>query len=247
MSLALLALPQLARAQDSGGGGGGASKKAEEKKNSRWTLAEWLAQKQKNQWMDMWLAKNSQTSPFEFYLDGGSINYNKRPGDANSEHFNYNDHVGAMGLYAGFAGLRGYYDSMLEENRNQWGGSFNLRLLGRAMQDTHLNIEYGLRGLTLLRDGSPLEKFQNQFGGVELTIYFSKYFGIEGNYRKILPESSSLNTTMEGEGSQAKVFIDFLSLRVYGVWMLERLKFENQGLITDEVRDGYGAGLRLFF
>ena len=226
----------------------GVGQKQEEKKKSRWTLAEWLEQKKKNQWMDMWLAQNSQSSPFEFYLDAGSINYSKRPGDAESEHFNYNMPNGGLGIYAGFAGLRGSYDSMAGEDRRQWAGSLNLRLLGRAIQDTHLNIEYGLRGLALLRaSGSARESFQNQYGGVELTIYFSKYFGIEGNYRKILPESSDQNTTMQGESSQAKVFIDFLALRVYGVWMLERLEFENQGLVTDEKRDGFGGGLRLFF
>ena len=56
------------------------NKKQEEKTKARWTLAEWLAQKQRNQMMDLWLAQNSHSSPYEGFIEGQAINYNESDG-----------------------------------------------------------------------------------------------------------------------------------------------------------------------
>lgn len=220
-------------------------KKHEEKKKARWSLDEWLAQKDRNRMMDLWLAQNSHHSPFEFYLEGHSLNYNLMYADGT--HDNHNTYGGMFAAYAGLAGLRGGYEGD-QEARTKWSGSFNLRLLGRALQDTHVNIEWGLQGLTEKDSNSAEQKYQNQFGGVEMDLYLTKYFGLEGVYHKILPGSSNLDREMDGESEKAGVFIDFGPYRFFGEWQREYLRFRDGGLPDlTEIRDGFGGGIRIFF
>ena len=221
-------------------------KKQEEKKSVRWTLAEWLAQKKQNQMMDLWLAKNSYSSPFEFFFDTQSINYNESAGTGGSA-TNRNLYDGDIAAYAGRIGLRGGYETDTE-NRSQWSGSFNFRIMGRALQDTHFNLEYGLRGLTLITTGQPTETFQNQYGGVSTDIYLTRFFGLEGKYLRILPAQSDQQRTMEGEEEDAGAFIDFGSFRVFGNWRHEFLHYDGGTQpSSSEIRDGLGGGLRLYF
>jgi hypothetical protein len=220
-------------------------KKHEEKKNARWTLQEWLAQKDRNRMMDLWLAQNSHHSPFEFFLEGRSLNYNLE--NADGSHLNYNTYNGMFAAYAGLAGLRGGYEGD-QETRTKWSGSFNLRILGRALQDTHVNIEYGIQGLTEKDSNSDAQKYQNQFGGVEVDFYLTKYFGLDGTYHKILPGNSNLDREMDGESEKAGVFIDFGPYRLFGEWQREYLRFRDGGLPDlTEIREGFGGGIRIFF
>lgn len=221
-------------------------RKQEEKKSSRWTLADWLALKQRNHLMDLWLAKNSHSSHFEFYLEARSVNYDKSDGsseDALQE--NHNTYGGTFAAYAGVVGLRGTYDGD-EENRSGWSGSFNLRILGRALQDTHINLEYGLKGSTF--GSTDADIYQNQFGAVSMNLYLARSLGLEGTYQRILPAESNTHRSFEGEDSRAGVFIDFAFIRIFGYWRNELLQFKHGGLSdVTEKRQGYGGGLRLYF
>jgi len=221
-------------------------KKSEAKKSSRWTLADWLSWKEQQRAMDMWLAKNSHPSPFEFSLESSALNYDRGNGEPNSAKSNSNHYGAALAAYAGVAGLRGGYLSSLE-NQNSWSGSFNLRLLGRAIQDTHLNLEYGLRGFAINRDAQPIETFQNQFGGGTLALYFTKHFGVEGTYHKVLPATSERNRTFEGEVSKGVLFIDFGPLRIFGEWSKEMRQYLENGATSHEYREGFGGGCKFFF
>lgn len=220
-------------------------KKQEEKKRSRWTLAEWLAQKDRNRMMDLWLARNSTSSPFEFFLSLESVNYSSSSSGGGGVETNENSYSGELGAYAGVAGLRGSYEQDSEE-RKKWSGSFNLKVFGREIQDTHINLEYGLQGLDIDSSG---DKFQSQFGAVSSNIYLTKYFGISGEYKHILKAESDMERSMQGECSKAGVFIDFGALRVFGEWKKEVLRFKDPGGVNpqSESRDGFGGGLRLYF
>jgi hypothetical protein len=221
-------------------------KKQEEKKSARWTLAEWLAQKHQNQMMDLWLAKNSYSSPFEFFFDTQSINYNESSGTG-SPSVNRNLYDGDLAAYAGRIGLRGGYETDTD-NRTGWYGSLNFRILGRALQDTHINLEYGLRGMTLVNSGQPNETFQNQYGGVSTDIYLTKFFGLEGKYLRILPAQSDLQRTLQGEEEDAGIFIDFSFFRIFGNWRHEFLHYDGGTQpSSSEIRDGIGGGIRLYF
>lgn len=195
-------------------------KKHQEKKKARWTLEEWLAQKDRNRMMDLWLAQNSHSSPFEFFLEGRSLNYNLENSDRIKG--NHNAFSGTLAAYAGLAGLRGGYE-VDQEPRKRWCGSVNIRLLGRALQDTHINLEYGLQGLSQLDTNFVEQKYQNQFGKMSMDIYLTKYFGIDGYYRKILPGDSEKKRRLEGESFKGGVFIDFGPYRIFGEWQKENL------------------------
>jgi len=225
-------------------------RKEQEKQASRWSLADWLAQKQSNRLADLVLAKNSHTSIYEFFFDAESYNDSAIATASKGSESNHDIYTGMVGAYAGIIGLRGGYEADTE-NRSTWTGSFNVRLLGRALQDTHLNLEYGLRGITLAASGSSgstAETFQNQYGAVTLDVYLTKKFGLEGIYRRILPAQSNLNRTLIGEQEQAGVFIDFGILRVFGNWRNEFLSYDGGGQATsNEFRQGFGGGFRLYF
>jgi hypothetical protein len=218
-------------------------KKQQEKQSARWTLAAWMAQKERNRMMDLWLAKNSMSSPYEVLLEGRSLNYNVKiePNDTTNEN-RYNALIGA---YAGMAGVRGGYEKD-SEDRSRWEGSLNFRLFGRQMQDTHINIQYGMQALD---DALRAEKYQNQFAGVSANLYFTKYFGLTGGYQHIFPAESNLQNTMQGNRGAAGVFIDFGSLRIFGEWRREDLRISDSAATYDhsEKREGFGGGLQLYF
>lgn len=221
------------------------TKKQDEKTKGRWTLAEWLAQKQRNQMMDLWLAQNSHSSPYEFFIEGQSINYTETNGHG-SQPENHDSYSGQVAAYASIAGLRGGYEGD-GERRTEWFGSFNLRVLGRAIQDTHINLEGGIQGLTE-KSASPTESVQNTFGRVSTDLYLTKKFGLEGSYTHIFPATSNVGRIIDGEGETGGLFIDFSAFRVYGEWRREFLHFaqpEQSG--ESEFRDGWGGGIRIFF
>jgi hypothetical protein len=166
-----------------------AIKKQEEKKAARWSIADWYAQKQKNQLMDMWLAKNSHSSVYEFFIDAESVNYGQFNGATPTSITNRNLYGASLAAYAGLAGLRAIYEGDTE-SRSKWTSSLNIRLLGRALQDTHINLEYGLQGLTIVTNLPTSETWQNQFGAVSLNLYITKHFGLDGTYSKVLPSVS---------------------------------------------------------
>ena len=221
-------------------------KKQEEKKQARWTLADWFAWKEKVRVMDLWLAKNSYSSPYEFFIETGAANYERYSAANSSNRQNGNVYAGKLAAYAGIAGLRAAYESTQEKD-SEWAGSFNLRVFGRAMQDSNINLEYGLRGVELDRGALDKEKFQSQYGAVTMTIYLTKHFGVEGSYRKFLPAKSGLDRTLEGERSQAGLFIDFAALRVFGEWRKDFREFTLLDIKSGEFREGFGGGLKLFF
>lgn len=227
-------------------------KKQQEKKNSRWSLAEWMDQKNKNRLMDLWLAQNSHTSLYEFYLEANSISIVKS--NSLNQNSSVNDSQNALlAAYAGRIGLAaGYLNE--KEDRTRWSGSFNIRLIGRAVQDTHVNLYYGLMGQTNLTQGQSSDYYQNQFAGADLSLYITKNFGVEGKHAKILSAKSSSGNTLEGEISSAGVFIDFGFLRAFGVWKKELQMYDGgslpqstQSTQSTQIREGIGGGIKFFF
>lgn len=218
--------------------------KQEEKKRSRWTIADWLARKKEMRLMDLWLAKNSYSSPYEFYLSGSRLNYNVRKSATPSVRENFNGHNAELAAYAGRVGLRAAYADD-EESRQGWSGGLNFRVYGQSIQDTHINLQWGLRGLKT--PGPESEKFQNQFGAVDLNLYLTRNFGLGGQYLRLLPARSNLENSLEGEEIRGKVFVDFSAVQIFGEWKQERLTTRTPNGSERETRSGYGGGLRFFF
>lgn len=83
------------------------NKKGGGRKSNRWTLADWLSWKEQQKAMDLWLAKNSHSSLFEFFLESGAANYDRSSSNPAAEKTNADRYDGAVGTCAGNAGLRG--------------------------------------------------------------------------------------------------------------------------------------------
>src|SRR4051812_10192033 len=84
--------------------------KAEKKATSRWTLQEWLEQKDRNRMMDLWLGMYSP-SPYEFYVRGAYQTYRTTYDPMSIEEKSYQSFSGGLGAYATIIGIEGGYEN----------------------------------------------------------------------------------------------------------------------------------------
>lgn len=223
-----------------------AAQKVEKKAGSRWTLQEWLEQKQRNQLMDLWLGMYAP-SPYEFFLGGAFHSFTTKFDPPTTADKDYQSYSGSLGAYATVIGLEGQYEHNSAESYSDLSGSLNLRILGNAVQGTHLIVQYGLR----TRDGD----FQgshfrvgNQFAGADLNLYLTKHFGLIGHYNSYFPNDDIDLGKVSGSREEAGLFIDFDAVRVFGNWFRDLQKNEKAGSPTTTIeRSGYQTGLKFFF
>ena len=92
------------KAPSSGSGSGSSyhpfdySIKVERKEKSRWTLKDWLEQKDRNHMMDLWLGMYAP-SPYEFFISGGYTSYNSSTNQSAVSKSSYQSYSGALGAY----------------------------------------------------------------------------------------------------------------------------------------------------
>tara|TARA_B100001248_G_scaffold241870_1_gene208898 strand:- start:7507 stop:8349 length:843 start_codon:yes stop_codon:yes gene_type:complete len=222
--------------------------KQEKKEASRWTLAGWLAQKERIQMMDYWLAMNTKDDPFEFSIgaDSGDLDQSRSQGTSTSESsedsLQYN-----FTAYASIIGIEGRWI----DNEEAYEGSdisLHLRLLGASQQNTNINLEVGQYVRTLDIFTFQDEEFKTTFYGGSLTLYLIKYFGIKGRYYQIQEDTSDNQVEISGSRTEFEAFIDYSFVRVYGQLYQEEMDFSLTGNnpIALEV-DGVNAGLKIFF
>jgi hypothetical protein len=242
-----------ALATESGGNSSGnkyglfesARKKQDSKQNTRWTLEEWLAQRDRNRLMDMWLAMNAP-EPYEYFLAGVYDSYAFNP-DTNaavpvSSH--YNAYRGAFAAYAYIVGLEIQYENNAAEHFRDTTGIFHLRILGNAAQSTNITLEGGLRSRYI--EASEITLRQT-FVGASLSFYILKKFGIEGLYHSYLPYTDAALGSIAGRRLEGGVFVDFESIRVFGDWYTESQDSTLNNLTTTTDRTGIQSGLKIFF
>ncbi len=225
-------------------GSGSMSKKSQAKEGSRWTLQEWLAQKQRNSLMDQWLMMNSP-SPFEFFISGDTSNYKYQK---NLEtRVTHNSSSGAAGAYAQAIGLTGEYENNLDENLTDVSGALSIRLLGSSLQTTSMTLHLGQRTRQYM-ENTEKESVRNLFAELAIQAYFTKYFGLMGSYRNYYPTDHSTLGEVTGTHVEGGIFIDFGSLRVFGNWSdeLQTNKATN-GTKTEYKRQGLKSGIVIFF
>jgi hypothetical protein len=243
----LILVPQFSWSQDkawSNPSGAGSTdnfrKKAESKKGSRWTLQEWLAQKDKNRMMDLWLAMY-KPSPYEFYIQGSADQYDYK---TNSSKTNaYRSYSGAMAFYALVMGLEGQYENNTAEGYQDLAGLVNLRIAGNAVQSTHLSLNYGSKRRVL---NSPNTTINQQFAGANLEIYVNKSIGLHGEYRGYFPTTDSNFGTITGQRTEAGLFFDIDYIRIYGNWYSDFFNTTTPATTTNE-RTGVQTGIRFFY
>ncbi len=182
-------------------------KKDEKKASSRWSLSEWLDTRDRIRMMDLWLALHTPL-PYEFYV-GGSYQFNQTTGQSP-----YNAWDLSFAAFVTIFGIETKYESNLDQ---RWQGIFDLRVFGYHDQSTNITLQAGIRS----RSNSQYS-FRNPLAGVSVTLYLSRYFGIEGLYRHFFdPISDSTGFGQASDRLQGGAFLDFKFLRLYGNYFTE--------------------------
>lgn len=220
------------------------TQKTDKKISTRWTLQEWLEQKDRNRMMDLWLAMNS-ASPYEYFLGATNDRYTTELDPAVGSDIHYSNYTGEIGAYATIVGLQGQY-THTDEDFSDLSGSLNFRIAGNAYQGTHLILGIGRR----IRDGI----FQgnrmhvgNTFARGDLNLYLTRYFGLAGIYQEYFAGEDAALGTVTGSRTEAGAFIDFYAVRVFGNWFNDVQKNDLNGAKSTVTRTGVRAGLLVFF
>jgi hypothetical protein len=246
LGLVLFSLSSPARSTSGSDSAGNFVQRAERRENKRWTLQEWMAQKEKNSMMDAWLSMNSP-SPYELMLGISYNSYNlETTGSATPD--KHTSYQGIFSAYAQFVGLSAEYENNTQESFNDLTGIFNLRLLGSTIQGSYLSLHYGLR----TRNQMPLQttpqvRFSQQFAQASIQMYVIKNFGFDGLYRLYSPMTDTTLGDVKANLTEAGAFIDFKNFRIFGVWYKETQTNQLNMLITDYTRTGIRSGLKIFF
>ncbi len=225
--------------------------KADAKYQDMWTLSDWLETQRKVRLMDQWLAMNSSSNPFEFYLGGGVTKY-ERTVDKNGalqpvQEFNMAQ--GTFGAFASIIGLEANY-TQAKDNYDQFEGQINLRLLGRSQQGTNLTGFYGVRKKTYDEKSFTTQKevVQQNMAGGSLTLNITRFFGLKGTYKNYFKHKTKLDNEVDGKRVEGTAFIDFLFVRVSGTFFQEDENYKTQSGDLYKVKSrGILGGLELFF
>jgi len=181
-------------------------KKQEEKEKYRWNLSDWLTTRDKMRMQDLWLALHSP-SPYEFYVGANSQFTEQIPGGSQSAWELF------AGAYSSIFGLEGRYEVGNRDSR--WLGIFNMRFFGLQDQSTNMTLQLGIRNTD-----NGTDVYRNALAGLSVTLYFSRYFGVEGLYRTyFLSMPASSGAQYRGERIQGGGFIDFRFLRVFADYL----------------------------
>lgn len=254
-ALALTAIffsPATAQAQSGGGrawknpltspfGSADMKKKVETKQTSRWTLKEWLEQKDRNRMMDLWAGMYAP-SPYELILSAQYEKYDSKINVPESS----SGRQGGLGSVAFFAlvlGVEGQYENNPVESLQSIEGLVHLRILGNSNQSTHLNLSYGNRRRTM--DGVELNQ---QVAGAEFDLYIEKHIGLHSQYRYYLPVENDFFGPSEGSKTEAGVFVDIGVMRVFGNWFTDGMKSKPPNSVEiRRDRNGFQYGLKFYF
>jgi hypothetical protein len=228
---------------------GGGSKyslwqKAQRKAESRWTLQGWLEQRDKNRMMDLWLAMNSP-SPYEFFLSGAYQDYTSKDQTTKIE-THRSSSLYSAGAYSGILGLEAFHENNTEEQYKQTGGSLNLRIVGNAVQGTHLMINYGYRSASIT-ENLITSTVNQSFAGADLNLYFTQFFGLSGTYRYYIPVENELLGKVSGNRSEAGAFLDFSFIRIFGTWFSDTLTISPNRVEKTTEKTGVMSGIKIFF
>ncbi len=217
------------------------------KDTTRWTLTDYLSQKQKVRLMDHWLGLNGSAVAFETIVSGGGLQYNTTSTNGSGVKVKSNESVtsGRISLFYQMVGIEGEYEKS-NKDWNSTAGMVSLRLLGSSQQNTNVTASYGIRKKAYT--GDTPETFQNQFAQGSLNLYIVEFFGIEGTYRSYFNNKSSLQRDYSGTRVTGGVFVEIGFLRVYGQFNQEKSEItpaDGSAALTED-RQGFDVGAKIF-
>lgn len=237
-----------AQGRSGSSGGGQWGQRATQREAKRWTLQEWLEQKNRNALMDQWLSMNSP-SPFEFYIGLSQSNYDtKTMTTSSTTQQSWSSYQGELAAYAQMIGVSLQHENNSQENYSDLTGMLNFRFLGNSLQTTSLTLSGGQRtrsfGATNTANAIVLK---NTLAQAEIQLYITKYFGLDGQYRRYFSTYEASLGDVGGHRTEAGIFIDFKALRIYGNWFEDSQLQRLNDVDTEIKRIGIKSGLRIYF
>lgn len=216
-------------------------RKQQEKQASRWTLADWLMTKQKMALMDQWLALNSSSTWFEFFIESSGV---ELEGRSSQDSLAYNKHayrhqgamyIRAFGLQGGVDKFSGFQDSSFYQA--------NLILLGSSAQSTNIQVHFGKRDVSI--DGID---FGPTYWGVSSTLYLFPFLGGLYEYRSYGDDTQGTAAFLEGSRQEYGGFLDLWFFRLKGTYFKERASLRSSSNINYDQRiSGWWFGGQIFF
>ncbi len=207
--------------------------KQEKKAEGRWSLSQWLEQRDRMRLMDLWLALHSP-SPYEVYF-GGEYQFGKADGSVG---YNANATKLFAAAYARIFGLEAQVQTRLSE----WMALFHLRVFGYHDQATNITFEGGVRSR---KDPT---SYTNPLAGLSVTFYLFKNFGIGGRYRHFFGQmQNDAGIAETGNRFEFEAFVDFNFVRVYGQYFSELLDRTAGAGSSTRDRDGIALGTKIYF
>lgn len=187
-----------------------------------------MEQRDRTRLMDMWLSLHTP-SPYEFYVYGAYAWGNQPSG-----------YYGAF--QAGFAAYATIFGVELQREFSadpaRYLALFHFRIFGPRAQGMNITLQGGAK-----YEDRPAGQLWNPTVGFSMTIYLTRFFGIEGLFRHYLAADGAggrfAGNRVEGGG-----FIDYKFVRVYGGYFQE---LDRQVGGSDRFFDGGFAGLKVFF
>ncbi len=220
------------------------SSSSEAKAAKRFSLQEWMENKDRRALMDMWLSINTP-SPYEFMIGIGQAHYDT---NSTTQQITQTTSTGAfdgeMHAYAKYVGVSAQYTNNTELGFNDLTGQFNLRLFGVSTQSTNITLHYGLRTRTA-NDGS--YRLNQLYPAATFQIYLTRYFGLYSNYKYFMPYSESFWGDTKGDELTAGIFIEYGIIRLFGNYYNERQNSILNNIETQIDRKGTKVGLQFHF
>jgi hypothetical protein len=214
---------------------------------TRWTLFDWLAQKEHMALLDSWLAVNRQANIFEIFGGGGPEFFHyKSTSNGTTTETSEKGSLYRAGLYAWNFGLEGEYENT-GNHLEGMAGIAAIRLLGTSNQGTNLTVKYGMRRLVDSGDATEYQ-WRNHLAEGTLTLYLFSFFGLHGGYRHYFKATSNTGAVdMEGGRAMGGGFIELGWLRLYGELFKETMERDDGTTLTEKERAGVAAGGTLYF
>jgi hypothetical protein len=218
------------------------SQKVEKKAAQRWTLQEWLQQKERNRWMDQWLMMHTPT-PYEFALEVKSLSYTLTSDAVHPQHRTVS---GSFTAYATMVGLEFQNNNNASEGIIDNTGLFHIRILGAADQGSHLTLSFGQQTRHFNNLNLPLRS--QYLGQTDLTLYFNNHVGLKALHKSFYPLTNDVNYgDVTGYWQSVDIFIDFAALRIFGGAYREKETQTLNGATQIRTIEGAQGGLRLYF
>lgn len=228
---------------------------------TRWTLKDWLEQKERSKLMDQWLSWH-RPSPYEFSL---AIHHRF----VNSYQVALSDadwgpsrtELGAsFSAYSHMVGLSAQQVSFAKKLTQE--GFLELRILGDSLQSTHLALAIGQESQQF-KVGNGLF-IRSNYVKARLQIYLLESLGLVGGYA-LTPQAASIDGVSDKQLVLAKtqlgLFVEFGLLRVFGRYLETRSALstiDGGGAVSDEEKSSLAdaipkkesaieSGIEIFF